>query len=94
MPDAGTAPPVAIRKIDHLALRMAGPGRTERFHREVPGCTVERRQEAIGLVQLGAGSALVGLVPVDGKPGMDAAPSIYLQDPEGNTIELKGPPAS
>ena len=106
------------------------------------GCTVERRQEEIGLVQLRAGAALIDLVPVDGPLGraggaaagrearnldhfclriapFDEAqirqqlaahgvqagpvesrygaegegPSIYLGDPEGNVVELKGPPA-
>jgi catechol 2,3-dioxygenase-like lactoylglutathione lyase family enzyme len=110
------------------------------FYTGVLGCTVERRQASIGLVQLRAGRSLVDLVPVDGvlgraggaPPGregrnldhfcfrvepfdeaairrdLDAAgiaagetvmrfgaegegPSIYLSDPEGNTVELKGP---
>ncbi len=105
------------------------------------GCTVERRQEAIGLIQLRAGRSIVDLVPVDGElgraggapPGREGrnldhfclrvdpfdeaairghlaahgvqagptearygaegrGPSIYLQDPEGNVVELKGPP--
>jgi catechol 2,3-dioxygenase-like lactoylglutathione lyase family enzyme len=113
------------------------------FYTQVLGCSVERRQDEIGLVQLRAGSSLVDLVPVDGKLGMaggaapgregrnvdhfcfrvepfdEAAirkhlqahgvaagptgsrygaegegPSIYIEDPEHNTIELKGPPAS
>jgi catechol 2,3-dioxygenase-like lactoylglutathione lyase family enzyme len=112
------------------------------FYGNVLGCRVERRQDEIGLVQLRAGSALVDLVPVEGKLGMvggaapgregrnvdhfcfrvepfdEAAirahlqahgvqagptssrygaegegPSIYIEDPEHNTIELKGPPA-
>jgi catechol 2,3-dioxygenase-like lactoylglutathione lyase family enzyme len=114
-----------------------------RFYCEVLGCRIERRQDEIGLVQLRAGSALVDLVPVDGKlgkmggaaPGTEGrnldhvcfrvepfdeaairvhlaahgvqagpvesrygaegeGPSIYLQDPEHNTIELKGPALS
>ncbi|XYJ12104.1 VOC family protein [Telluria sp. B2] len=139
--DIETKPAIAIREIDHVVLRVVDLTRMERFYREVLGCTVARRQEAIGLIQLRAGSALVDLVPVDGKlgrmggaapgregrnvdhicfrlepfdeaairahlaaHGVDAGPldsrfgaegdgpSIYLQDPEGNTIELKGPP--
>jgi hypothetical protein len=107
----------------------------------VLGCTVERRQEAIGLIQLRAGRSLVDLVPVDGELGraggaapgeegrnldhfcfriepfdepalrrhLEAAgiqagalatrygaegegPSLYITDPEGNVVELKGPP--
>lgn len=136
-------PPIAIREIDHVVLRVVDLERVERFYREVLGCTVARRQEAIGLIQLRAGSSLVDLVPVDGKlgrmggaaPGREGrnvdhvcfrvepfdeatirahlaahgveagptdsrfgaegdGPSIYLQDPEGNTIELKGPPTA
>jgi len=141
--DSQAKPAIVIREIDHVVLRVADLARMERFYREVLGCTVARRQEAIGLIQLRAGSALVDLVPVDGKlgrmggaapgkegrnvdhicfrlepfdeaairahlaaHGVDAGPtdsrfgaegegpSIYLQDPEGNTIELKGPPAA
>ena len=135
--------PIAIREIDHVVLRVVDLERVERFYRDVLGCTVARRQEAIGLIQLRAGSSLVDLVPVDGKlgrmggaaPGKEGrnvdhvcfrvepfdeaairahlaahgveagplearfgaegdGPSIYLQDPEGNTIELKGPPSA
>lgn len=133
---------IAIRHIDHLVLRVRDLDRMVAWYGKVLGCPVERRQDEIGLVQLRAGSAMVDLVPVDGKLGraggaapgaegrnvdhfcfrvepFDAAairahlaasgveagpvesrygaegegPSIYLQDPEGNTIELKGPPA-
>jgi glyoxylase I family protein len=133
---------IRIREIDHLVLRVADLERMERFYCEVLGCTVERRQEAIGLVQLRAGRSLIDLVPVTGElgraggaaPGTEgrnldhfclrlepfdeaairrelaahqvgagptvsrygaegAGPSIYLSDPEGNTVELKGPPA-
>ena len=131
---------IHIRQIDHVVLRVVDLDAMIRFYCEVLGCTVERRQDEIGLVQLRAGSALVDLVPVGGKLGQqggaapgregrnvdhvcfrvepfdDAAirahlgafgvacgpvesrygadgegPSIYLQDPEGNTLELKGP---
>lgn len=127
--------------IDHLVLRVVELGRMLRFYGDALGCTVERRQEGIGLVQLRAGSALIDLVPVDGKlgraggaaPGKEGrnldhfclrvepfdeqaireqlarygyeagpverrygaegeGPSIYVTDPEGNVVELKGPP--
>jgi catechol 2,3-dioxygenase-like lactoylglutathione lyase family enzyme len=133
---------IHIRDIDHLVLRVIDLDRMLRFYCEVLGCTIERRQDAIGLVQLRAGRSLVDLVPVDGKlgraggaaPGKEGrnldhfcfrvepfdeaairrhleaheveagplatrngaegeGPSIYLSDPEGNAIELKGPPA-
>lgn len=132
-----------IQAIDHLVLRVVDLDRMVRFYCDVLGCSVERRQDAIGLVQLRAGRSLIDLVPVDGKlgrvggaaPGAEGrnldhfclrlepfdereirahlaahdvqagalesrygaegeGPSIYLADPEGNTVELKGPPSN
>jgi catechol 2,3-dioxygenase-like lactoylglutathione lyase family enzyme len=132
---------IRIREIDHLVLRVVDLEKMLQFYCDVLGCSVERRQDEIGLVQLRAGSSLIDLVPVDGQlgraggkaPGIqgrnldhfclrvepfDAAaisahlrahgaapgavaqrygaegegPSIYVTDPEGNTVELKGPP--
>jgi catechol 2,3-dioxygenase-like lactoylglutathione lyase family enzyme len=137
-----TESPLRIREIDHIVLRVRDLDAMIAFYGNVLGCRVERRQDEIGLVQLRAGSALVDLVPVEGKLGMvggaapgregrnvdhfcfrvepfdEAAirahlqahgvqagptssrygaegegPSIYIEDPEHNTIELKGPPA-
>jgi glyoxylase I family protein len=131
---------IQIREIDHLVLRVIDLDRMLHFYCDVLGCTIERRQDAIGLVQLRAGRSLVDLVPVDGPLGkaggappagegrnldhfcfrvepfdeemiraqlrahhIDAGPtairngaegegpSIYLADPEGNVVELKGP---
>jgi glyoxylase I family protein len=131
---------INIREIDHLVLRVVNLDRMLRFYCDALGCTVERRQDEIGLVQLRAGKSLVDLIPVDGKlgsmggaaPGKEArnmdhfcfrvepfdevsirrhleangveggpvdsrygaegeGPSIYLTDPEGNVVELKGP---
>ena len=136
------AAPFSIRGIDHLVLRVSALERSLAFYCGVLGCGVERRQEAIGLVQLRAGGSLIDLVPLDGKLGaaggagpgaegrnvdhfclridpFDAAaigaylrdngldpgeaaprfgadgqgPSIYITDPDGNVVELKGPPA-
>lgn len=133
---------IHIRDIDHIVLRVIDLQRMLGFYTQVLGCSLERRQDEIGLVQLRAGRALVDLVPVDGElgraggaaPGAEArnvdhfcfrvepfdaaaihrhlashgvsagpvasrygaegqGPSIYLSDPEGNTVELKGPPA-
>lgn len=132
---------IHLREIDHVVLRVADLARMEDFYCSVLGCTVERRQDAIGLVQLRAGRSLVDLVPVDGElgrkggaaPGREGrnldhlcfrvepfdletvraylaargvtigeagtrygaegrGPSLYIEDPEGNTVELKGPP--
>lgn len=130
---------IAIRGLDHIVLRALDPERLLRFYVDVLGCTIERRQDAIGLVQLRAGASLIDLVPGGGSPRQSPArearnldhfclrvetfdeaairahlarhgiaagqaasrygaegegPSIYLDDPEGNTIELKGPPAA
>jgi catechol 2,3-dioxygenase-like lactoylglutathione lyase family enzyme/GNAT superfamily N-acetyltransferase len=132
---------ITLRGLDHLVLRVVDLDRMLRFYVGALGCSIERRQEAIGLVQLRAGASLIDLVPVDGplgsaggaapgaegrnldhfclrvEPfdeagiraqladhGIDAGPtrarygaegegpSIYLTDPEGNVVELKGPP--
>lgn len=132
-----------IRGIDHVVLRVADLERSLRFYRDALGCAEERRLDALGLVQLRAGSGLIDLVPIDGPLGRvggappappgeggrnldhfalqlealdpeavraelveagiapgDVAerygaegmgPSLYVQDPDGNTVELKGP---
>lgn len=134
---------IHIRDIDHVVLRVTDLERMLFFYCDVLGCSVERRKDDIGLVQLRAGRSLVDLVPVDGElgraggaaPGREGrnmdhlcfrietfdeaalidhlerhgvepgrastrygaegnGPSMYVQDPEGNTVELKGPPAS
>ncbi|MBX3609705.1 MAG: VOC family protein [Hydrogenophaga sp.] len=127
--------------LDHLVLRVVDLDRMLAFYCDVLGCTIERRRDDIGLVQLRAGDALIDLVPVDGElgraggaaPGSEGrnldhfclrvvpfdarairdhlarhghaagpveqrfgaegeGPSIYVSDPEGNVVELKGPP--
>lgn len=132
---------IRIREIDHLVLRVADLDRMLRFYCEGLGCTVARRQDDLGLVQLRAGHSLIDLVPVSGRlgsaggaaPGREGrnmdhfcvrvepfdeeairahlrtlgleagavatrhgaegdGPSLYISDPEGNVVELKGPP--
>ena len=134
---------IRIRDIDHLVLRVVDLAAMERFYCEALGCSIEKRQESIGLIQLRAGRSLLDLVPVNGPLGraggaaagregrnldhfcfrvesFDPAairahlqrfgvaagpvesrygaegegPSIYVADPEGNVVELKGPPGS
>ena len=131
----------SILDIDHLVLRVVHLDKMLHFYCDALGCIVERRQEAIGLVQLRAGRSLIDLVTIDSKlgraggaaPGLEGrnmdhfclrvepfdeaairsqlarhgyaagavesrygaqgeGPSIYLRDPEGNGVELKGPP--
>ncbi len=133
--------PFAVRGLDHVVLRVSDVPRAERFYRDVIGCSLERRQDRIGLTQLRAGATLIDLVDISGEigraggaaPGREGrnmdhfclridpfdgsiiarhlrvhgiepgevglrfgadgeGPSIYLEDPEGNRLELKGPP--
>ncbi|WP_422018146.1 VOC family protein [Roseateles sp.] len=130
-----------LQGLDHLVLRVVDLDAMLRFYTGTLGCSIERRQDEIGLVQLRAGHSLIDLVPVHGKlgrmggaaPGREGrnmdhfclrvepfdgdairahlvahgvvagdtesrngaegeGPSIYLSDPEGNVVELKGPP--
>jgi glyoxylase I family protein len=136
-----SARPFQLRHLDHIVLRVRDVAAMQAFYCDVLGCTVERRQDGIGLLQLRAGSSLIDLVDVTGKLGrmggaapgdegrnMDhlclrvdpfdrdaivsyleargarlgefgsrfgaegEGPSQYLFDPEGNVVELKGPP--
>jgi catechol 2,3-dioxygenase-like lactoylglutathione lyase family enzyme len=75
---------IRIREIDHLVLRVTDLEAMLRFYCEALGCTIERREDALGLVQLRAGSSLIDLVPVDGKLGRagGAAPG-----PEGRNMD-------
>ena len=135
-------PPFRLQQIDHVVLRAHDMTAMQAFYCEVLGCTEERRQDSIGLVQLRAGTSLIDLVALDGKlgrlggagPGSEGhnmdhlclsvegydeaaivthlkahgvrvgevgsrygaqgeGPSIYCYDPQGNRVELKGPPA-
>ena len=135
-------PPFTTLGLDHVVLRVRSLERALAFYTGALDGTVERRLEALGLVQVRLGRSLVDLVPVDsplGKLGGAAAgdsarnldhfcvriepfhegelrrhlaahgvetlgdvgtrygadgngPSLYVKDPDGNTVELKGPP--
>lgn len=133
--------PFHLLQLDHVVLRVRDTAAMAAFYCDVLGCSVERRQDEIGLVQLRAGESLIDLVDVEGKigrlggaaPGVQGrnmdhlclradpfdrdaivahlaahgarigdfgsrygaegeGPSQYLFDPEGNMVELKGPP--
>lgn len=58
-----------LQRLDHLVLRVVNVEAMKRFYTEVLGCTVEREQVDIGLLQLRAGEALIDMVPVHGKLG-------------------------
>lgn len=132
--------PFTLRAIDHVVLRIRALDASLHFYCDVLGCVIDKRQEAIGLIQVRAGSSLIDLVPLDGMLGkrggagpardgrnldhfalqiapFDEAkirahlathgievvesgrrygaegtgPSVYVLDPDGNTVELKGP---
>jgi glyoxylase I family protein len=134
--------PFQLRDLDHIVLRVRDVSRVARFYQEVLGCTFEKNQEDLGLLQLRAGRSLIDFADIDGPlgraggapPGREArnvdhlclrvdpfdgdailahlrangatpgpvarrygadgyGPSIYVEDPEGNTVELKGPPS-
>ncbi|HEU4774080.1 MAG TPA: VOC family protein [Lysobacter sp.] len=134
--------PFTLQRLDHIVLRVRDMAAMQAFYCDVLGCTVEKRQCDIGLLQLRAGESLIDLVDVAGKlgrmggaaPGAEGhnldhlclqvlpfdrdaivahlqahgvrvgefgsrygaqgeGPSQYLFDPEGNLVELKGPPA-
>ncbi len=136
-----TAPPFRPLGLDHVVLRVTDVARAKAFYCGVLGAHVEKVQEALGLHQLRAGTALIDLVDLDGELGrkggagpadegrnMDhlciriepfdeaairehlagngvvpgevvsrygaegQGPSMYIVDPDGNSVELKGPP--
>lgn len=138
--DDARAIPFRLRKLDHVVLRIRDLDASLSFYVDALGCGIEKRQEAIGLIQLRAGDSLIDLVPLSGALGkMGGAgpaqegrnldhfalqitpydeteirahlarhgieigetgrrygaegdgPSIYVRDPDGNTVELKGP---
>jgi catechol 2,3-dioxygenase-like lactoylglutathione lyase family enzyme len=60
---------IRIRDLDHLVLRVVDVEAMLAFYCDVLGCSVERRRDDLGLVQLRAGRSMIDLVPVDGKLG-------------------------
>ncbi|MFG6489939.1 VOC family protein [Roseateles sp. BYS78W] len=64
--------------LDHLVLRIVDLDAMLAFYVGVLGCSIERRQDEIGLVQLRAGRSLIDLVTVDAKLGRmgGAAPGV------------------
>lgn len=60
---------IRISAIDHVVLRVRDLERMIAFYRGVLGCSLEWRREDLGLVHMRAGSAMIDLVPVEGKLG-------------------------
>src|SRR5689334_21324380 len=63
--------PIRIRGLDHVVFRVQDLERSKRFYCDVLGCTYEKWQESIGLLQLRAGDSLIDLVSLDGKIGRE-----------------------
>lgn len=61
--------PFTLQRLDHVVLRVRNMASMLAFYCDVLGCTVEKRQDAIGLLQLRAGDSLIDLVDVTGKLG-------------------------
>ena len=60
---------IRVRDIDHLVLRVADADAMLAFYCGTLGMRVERRLDALGLIQLRAGRSLLDLVRVDGELG-------------------------
>ena len=58
---------IAIREIDHPVLRVVDMKAMISFYTGTRGCSVERRHDDIGLVQLRAGRSMLDLVTVADK---------------------------
>jgi glyoxylase I family protein len=61
-------PPFWIDEIDHVVIRCRDQARSLEFYTRVLGLAEERRIDAIGLIQLRAGQAMVDLVPAEPPP--------------------------
>ena len=61
-------PPFWVDEIDHVVIRCRDQARSLEFYTQVLGLAEERRIDAIGLIQLRAGHAMVDLVPADTPP--------------------------
>lgn len=136
------ATPFNLVGLDHVVIRAHNPEHLVAFYCTALGCSLEKRQPELGLVQLRAGRSLIDILDIAGALGREkgagpdphsggnmdhlclriepfvgadiqahlraqgcepgevvqrygaegSGPSIYLADPEGNMIELKGPP--
>ena len=61
--------PFELRRIDHIVLRVRDVDRSLHFYCDVLGCTIDKRQESIGLIQVRAGASLIDLIALDGALG-------------------------
>ena len=58
---------IHIREIDHVVIRVADLESITRFYCDVLGCSVEKEQRDLGLIQLRAGRSLIDLLKVGAK---------------------------
>jgi glyoxylase I family protein len=68
-----SAPPFAVRGIDHIVLRVQALAPALHFYRAILGCALERQEPELGLTQLRAGHSLIDLVTCDGPLGAGVA---------------------
>ena len=67
--------PFRLLALDHVVLRVADLARARAFYCDMLGCSFEKWQEELGLLQLRAGASLIDLISLDGKLGrMGGAP--------------------
>jgi glyoxylase I family protein len=66
-------PPYTTISLDHVVIRVEDLERMLGFYRDVLGCEVAHRQDALGLVHLRAGAALIDLVWIGGRLGRGGA---------------------
>lgn len=86
--------PFHLLRIDHIVLRVADLDRSLAFYVGALGCTVEKRQEAIGLIQLRAGDSLIDLVPVTGKLGRAGGGARSASAATWTTSPWRSPPST
>ncbi|TLY55498.1 MAG: hypothetical protein E6K51_09940 [Gammaproteobacteria bacterium] len=96
-------PPFVVQGIDHIVLRVRELPRALAFYRDVLGCRVEREQPELGLFCLALApfnepelaswfaSRGVGVIDPAARYGAEGqGRSFYIEDPDGNRIEVKG----
>jgi catechol 2,3-dioxygenase-like lactoylglutathione lyase family enzyme len=63
--------PLRVAELDHVVVRCRDQAQSLDFYTRILGLAEERRLDAIGLIQLRAGSSMVDLVPADAPPSQE-----------------------